>query len=92
VLDVSDAVLIGEADVEVHQLGDFFGEGDQLHMLYNFFLNNYLFLALAQGRAAPIHEALRKLPPLPEAHSGSIFAKLRRTGSRTSYGYRWYSL
>src|SRR5215213_9091726 len=60
-----DAVLLGEADVEPGQLKSFFGDGDQLHMLYNFLLNNYLFLALAQQRSAPIARALRLLPPVP---------------------------
>jgi maltose alpha-D-glucosyltransferase/alpha-amylase len=62
-----EAVLLGEADVEPHYLMDFFGEGDELHMLYNFLLNNYLFLALAQGESAPIHRALRLLPAIPRS-------------------------
>lgn len=60
-----DAVLLGEADVEPDRLQTFFGAGDQLHMLYNFVLNNYLFLALAQQSAAPIQRALRQLPAVP---------------------------
>lgn len=60
-----DAVLLGEADVEPAQLQAFFGDGDQLHMLYNFSLTNYLFLALARQRAEPIERALRLLPPVP---------------------------
>lgn len=61
-----DAVLLGEADVEPEDLRRFFGDGDELHMLYNFVLNNYLFLALAQGRTAPIERVFRLLPPLSE--------------------------
>jgi maltose alpha-D-glucosyltransferase/alpha-amylase len=60
-----DAVLLGEADVEPGCLKAFFGSGDQLHMLYNFVLNNYLFLAWAQQSALPIQRALRQLPDLP---------------------------
>jgi maltose alpha-D-glucosyltransferase/alpha-amylase len=62
-----EAVLLGEADVDPHHLKDFFGDGDELHMLYNFLLNNYLFLALAQGRSAPLHRALRLLPTVPQS-------------------------
>jgi maltose alpha-D-glucosyltransferase/alpha-amylase len=62
-----EAVLLGEADVDPHHLKDFFGDGDELHMLYNFLLNNYLFLALAQGRGAPLHRALRLLPTVPQS-------------------------
>jgi maltose alpha-D-glucosyltransferase/alpha-amylase len=60
------ALLIGEADVEPQHLKDFFGDGDELHMLYNFLLNNYLFLGLAQRQAGPVHRALRLLPRVPQ--------------------------
>jgi maltose alpha-D-glucosyltransferase/alpha-amylase len=36
-------VLVGETDVEPDQLARYFGRGDELHMLYNFYLDNYLF-------------------------------------------------
>ena len=62
-----EAVLLGESDVEPHRLKDFFGDGDELHMLYNFLLNNYLFLALAQRQSAPIQRALRLLPTIPQS-------------------------
>ncbi len=31
-----DVVLMGESDVEPHQLAAFFGEGDELQLLFNF--------------------------------------------------------
>jgi maltose alpha-D-glucosyltransferase/alpha-amylase len=62
----SHAALLGEADVAPTELGIFFGNHDELHMLYNFVLSNYLFLALATGQAEPITRALRLLPPVPE--------------------------
>lgn len=62
----ADAALLGEADVEPNELAAFFGEGNELHLLYNFLLDNYLFLALATGRAEPIGRALRLLPSIPE--------------------------
>ena len=61
-----DAALLGEADVAPTELGAFFGTHDELHLLYNFVLSNYLFLALATGQAEPIARALRLLPPVPE--------------------------
>jgi maltose alpha-D-glucosyltransferase / alpha-amylase len=63
----ADAALLGEADVDPEPLRKFFGDGDQLHLLHNFFLNNYLFLAFAQGQAAPITHALRLLPSIPQS-------------------------
>jgi maltose alpha-D-glucosyltransferase/alpha-amylase len=61
----ADAALLGEADVEPGDLRQFFGDEDELHMLYNFLLANYLFLAFAQGQADPITQALRLLPSAP---------------------------
>jgi maltose alpha-D-glucosyltransferase/alpha-amylase len=61
-----EAALLGEADVVPTELGAFFGNHDELHLLYNFVLTNYLFLALATERAEPISRALRLLPPVPE--------------------------
>jgi maltose alpha-D-glucosyltransferase/alpha-amylase len=59
------AVLIGEVDADPHELADFFGGGDEMQMLYNFYLNNYLFLAFATGKAAPIIRAVTMLPNIP---------------------------
>ncbi|WP_447978589.1 alpha-amylase family protein [Candidatus Nitrospira bockiana] len=62
-----DAVFLGESDVPAEQLRAFFGEGDELQLLYNFLLANHLFLAFARRRAEPLARVLRLLPPLPEA-------------------------
>ncbi|OQW31071.1 MAG: hypothetical protein A4E19_20565 [Nitrospira sp. SG-bin1] len=61
----TDVALLGEADVKLEELRAFFGEGSELHLLYNFFLDNLLFLSLATGRAEPIERALRLLPSIP---------------------------
>lgn len=61
----ADVALLGEADVKPDELAAFFGEGTELHLLYNFFLDNLLFLSLATGRAEPIERALRLLPVIP---------------------------
>jgi maltose alpha-D-glucosyltransferase/alpha-amylase len=60
----SDAVMLGEVDEDEEQLATFF-DGEQLNMMFNFFLDNYLLFALASGSAAPIREALSRLPPPP---------------------------
>jgi maltose alpha-D-glucosyltransferase/alpha-amylase len=61
-----DVALLGEADVEAHELAAFFGEADEMHLLYNFLLDSYLFLGLATGKAEPIARALRLLPSIPD--------------------------
>ena len=60
-----DAPLIAEANAPLDQLGAYFGDGDEMHMLFNFILNQHLFLAFARRDAEPIGRALEKLPPLP---------------------------
>lgn len=58
--------LLGEVDLDAGQLIGYFGAGDELNNLLNFQLNNYLFLALATERAAPVLRGLRLLPMPPE--------------------------
>ena len=59
-----DAVLLAEVDVEPQRYPEFFGDEDQFHMLLNFYLNNYIFLALARKEAGPIIKALGNLPKI----------------------------
>lgn len=58
--------LMGEVDLEAGRLLGFFGEGDELNALLNFMLNNYLFLAFALEKAAPVLRGLRLLPLPPQ--------------------------
>ena len=63
---VGDAVLLGEANVLPEQSQRYFADGDGLHMMFNFWVNQHLFLALASEDARPLATALqatRKLPP-----------------------------
>ncbi|MBF2005658.1 MAG: alpha-amylase family protein [Chlorogloeopsis fritschii C42_A2020_084] len=60
-----DAVLLGEANVTPDKLVTYFGEGDRMQMLFNFWLNQYMFLALAREDAKPLCDALKSLPNIP---------------------------
>ena len=57
-----DAILLAEVDTEPEKYEEFFGNGDQVQMLFNFYMNNHIFLALARKAAEPIERALKKLP------------------------------
>jgi maltose alpha-D-glucosyltransferase/alpha-amylase len=57
-----DAILLAEVDTEPEDYENFFGKGDQVQMLFNFYLNNYIFLALARKSAKPVAKALKDLP------------------------------
>jgi maltose alpha-D-glucosyltransferase/alpha-amylase len=56
---VGDAVLLGEANVLPRESHEYFAAGDGLHMMFNFWVNQHLFLALASGDARPLAAALR---------------------------------
>lgn len=57
-----EAILIGEADVEPEDYPKFFNKGKKINGLFNFFLNNYLFLAMAEHCAKPLKKAFERLP------------------------------
>jgi trehalose synthase len=61
-----DAILVGEVNLPPEQQREFFGDGDELHMVLSFTVNQALYLALAREQAAPLADALRALPELPE--------------------------
>jgi maltose alpha-D-glucosyltransferase/alpha-amylase len=63
---VGDAVLLGEANVLPDQTLPYFAGGDGLHLMFNFWVNQHLFLSLATEDARPLATALqatRRLPP-----------------------------
>jgi maltose alpha-D-glucosyltransferase/alpha-amylase len=54
-----DALLLGEANVMPAENSEYFGQvGDGLHMLFNFYGNQYLFYGLATGRVGLLRKAL----------------------------------
>jgi trehalose synthase len=72
-----DAILVAEANEPPEQQRHFFGDegGDEMHMLFNFVLNQHLFLALVRRDPAPIKKALREQPPVPETNQWANFVK-----------------
>ncbi|MFD1769921.1 alpha-amylase family protein [Sphingobacterium suaedae] len=63
------AIFLAEVDVPPKRYTEFLEENKQMHLLFNFYLNNYFFLACAREDGAPIARALRKIPTLkPEEH------------------------
>ncbi|KAA0182328.1 alpha-amylase family protein [Cupriavidus cauae] len=71
----SDAVLLGEVDVPAEDYARYFGKGHRLTLVSNFFLNNFLFLALARERAEPIERALREQPDPPERAQYAVWVR-----------------
>ncbi|HEY0641462.1 MAG TPA: hypothetical protein VGD67_27855 [Pseudonocardiaceae bacterium] len=63
-----DAILMGEVNLPPDQQRAFFGDedGDELHMVLSFVINQAMYLSLARGDATPLRDALAALPQIPE--------------------------
>lgn len=70
-----DAMLLAEANVDIEQLLSYFGDGDRMHMLFNFIVNQHLYLALARQQAEPLTRALHMLPKKPALAQWAFFAR-----------------
>jgi trehalose synthase len=72
-----DAILMGEVNLPPDQQRAFFGDedGDELHMVLSFVVNQAMYLALARGDATPLREALESLPEIPEDSQWANFVR-----------------
>ena len=61
-----DAVFMAEANLPPDLVPLYFGEGDRVQMIFNFYVNQHLWLALARGDAQPIRNAYAALPAIPK--------------------------
>src|SRR5690606_1020947 len=52
-----NGIMIAEANVAMDKIPLYFGEGDRMHMLFNFMANQYLFASLAFKSAEPLKKA-----------------------------------
>jgi maltose alpha-D-glucosyltransferase/alpha-amylase len=70
------AVLLGEANVLPAENRKFFGaEGGGLQMMFNFFANQHLFLALATEDARPLADAIKATRNLPHGAQWGHFLR-----------------
>jgi maltose alpha-D-glucosyltransferase/alpha-amylase len=71
-----DAVLLGEANVEPKEQMPYFGKrGEGLQMMFNFWVNQHLFYALAESDARPLAAALRATRTLPPGAQWAQFLR-----------------
>ena len=70
-----DAVILAEANVERDELAKYFGDGTRLPMMFNFILNQRMFLALARGEVGPILQALAEVPSVPDSCQWATFLR-----------------
>ena len=71
-----DAIILAEANVPPRNHMAYFGdEGERLHMMFNFPVNQHLFLALAIGDSRPLAEALETTKPRPATSQWGMFLR-----------------
>ncbi len=71
-----DAALLGEANVLPKQNKFYFGNGrDGLNMMFNFWVNQHVFHALASETATELQRALRATQELPAVAQWGVFLR-----------------
>jgi maltose alpha-D-glucosyltransferase/alpha-amylase len=68
-------MMLAEANIPLDQTDEFFGTGDRMNMIFNFMLNQHLFLALARGNASPLRKIMKKMPAIPEIAQWGTFLR-----------------
>ncbi len=70
------AILLGEANVLPDENRQYFGSGsDGIQMMFNFYVNQHLFYALATADTQPLKEALEATKELPETAQWGQFLR-----------------
>jgi maltose alpha-D-glucosyltransferase / alpha-amylase len=71
-----DAIILAEANVLPQTDMQYFGEdGDRMHMMFNFQVNQHLFYALAVCDVRPLIKAMEKTKDRPPAAQWGIFLR-----------------
>jgi len=71
-----DCIVLAEANVLPETDMDYFGEdGERMHMMFNFQVNQNLFYALAAADTRPLVKALKATKPRPATAQWGIFLR-----------------
>jgi maltose alpha-D-glucosyltransferase/alpha-amylase len=71
-----DAIILAEANVLPDTDMEYFGkDGDRMHMMFNFQVNQHLFYALAAADRRPLARALRATKPRPATAQWGLFLR-----------------
>src|ERR1700686_4297540 len=71
-----DAIILAEANVLPDTDMQYFGrDGDRMHMMFNFQVNQNLFYALAASDARPLKKALKATRPRPKTAQWGMFLR-----------------
>src|SRR6202162_3424960 len=71
-----NAIILGEANVLPETDMEYFGkDGDRIHTMFNFHVNQHLFYALASGDSRPLAKALAATKPRPATAQWGLFLR-----------------
>jgi maltose alpha-D-glucosyltransferase/alpha-amylase len=71
-----DSIILAEANVLPETDMEYFGrDGDRMHMMFNFQVNQNLFYALAVGDVRPLQQAMKKTKPRPATAQWGLFLR-----------------
>jgi maltose alpha-D-glucosyltransferase/alpha-amylase len=71
-----DAIILAEANVLPETDMEYFGrDGDRMHMMFNFHVNQHLFYALASADSRPLAKALAATRPRPATAQWGLFLR-----------------
>jgi maltose alpha-D-glucosyltransferase/alpha-amylase len=71
-----DSIILAEANVLPETDMEYFGEdGDRMHMMFNFQVNQNLFYALAAADSRPLVQALKATKPRPATAQWGLFLR-----------------
>jgi maltose alpha-D-glucosyltransferase/alpha-amylase len=72
----AEAMMLAEANITMDEVDEYFGPtGNRLHVIFNFMLNQHLFLGLARKDAEPIRRVIERTPPIPEKAQWATFLR-----------------
>jgi maltose alpha-D-glucosyltransferase/alpha-amylase len=71
-----DAIILGEANVVPEENKLFFGhEDERMHMMFNFYVNQHVFYALASADVRPLEHALQATKSIPQYAQWASFLR-----------------
>ncbi len=71
----ADKVLLAEANQWPKDVVDYFGNGDECHMCFNFPIMPRLFMSVKMESAQPIIDSIEQTPAIPEGCQWGIFLR-----------------
>jgi len=71
-----DAIILAEANVLPETDMEYFGrDGDRMHMMFNFHVNQHMFYALASANTRPLAKSLAATKPRPATAQWGLFLR-----------------